>query len=81
MPTITKFKTKPRGNDVDYGNPDILWGARRIAEAINRTEKQTRCLIKRGDLDGAVVKHGDGRGRGTQYSASRAALLKLVGGA
>ncbi|WP_338722389.1 DNA-binding protein [Devosia sp. XK-2] len=45
---------------------DVLWGAQAIAEVINRTERQTKHMLSKGELPGKKV--------GGRWCASRSRL-------
>jgi len=51
---------------------DIVWGARRIGEVINRSERETYFLLENDLLPATRV--------GRKWSASRARLLATVSG-
>ena len=53
---------------------DFLWGAAEIAEAINRTPRQTHYLLSNGQIQCAQKKGG-------RWVCSRAALLRELGAA
>jgi hypothetical protein len=50
---------KPR--EASRSHIDALWGARAIADEIDRTERQTRHLIENGDIADCIERLPSGR--------------------
>ena len=59
---------------VNHTGCEFLWGAAEIAQAINRTPRQTHYLLNNGEIQCAQKKGG-------RWVCSRAALLRELGAA
>ncbi len=66
------MKTDPEQHR-DYGELDVVWGVKAIAQVVNRTERQTSYLLRTGKLPG----HKHGKSWVTTISTLRKALCEV----